>query len=358
MTPVDKYIRKLLFEFDCVIIPDFGGLLTHHVGVQYDESTKIFKPAGKRVAFNEILKIDDGLLAYYLAAGEKISRDQATDITRQYVASLRADLENQRLTTIDRIGNFSTNSEGKLIFEPDYSQNYDQNWYGLNEVKAERSEWQPNWLRQENVAVQETEALVDHDDATILVADKNNLRWGWAAAAVLLCAVSAASYLYEPTDNSLLSSLNPISLVGGLYHPSDEMVSITYEESTSLPQSNVAYFQEFKPESIQLLGETANEFEEDPTMIEVVSSVDEQPIIAQEAEYYHLVAGSFVSQKNARKLKSQLIRQGFKGASVLADTPGKWIKVSAGSYETHSAADKDRAKVDRLMHAESWVYHR
>ena len=71
MAPVDKYIRKLLFEFDCVIIPDFGGLLTNRVGVRYDESSQLFKPAGKRLAFNEILKIDDGLLALLLICWRK-----------------------------------------------------------------------------------------------------------------------------------------------------------------------------------------------------------------------------------------------------------------------------------------------
>ncbi len=354
MAPVDKYIRKLLFEFDCVIIPDFGGLLTHRVGVRYDESAQLFKPAGKRVAFNEILKIDDGLLAYYLSVGEKIPREQATEQTRQYVASLRADLENQDITTIEKVGSFSTNYEGKLIFEPDYTQNYDQEWYGLKEISAERSECQTNWLRQE---VKNTELLVPDEGLIIPLHKKRNVQWGWAAAAMLFCAVGAASYLYQPNEHNLLSSLNPISLVSDLYQPSVQILDYNrnVDESSNI---KVIYFQEDKPETVPTLEEELPALEEDPTMVPTSPIAVEQPKVAKAEENYFLIAGSFSGKKNAHKLKSQLLRLGFDDATVLAEKSGKWIKVSAGSYRTHDEAAKNRDKVDKLTQAESWVFHR
>jgi len=354
MAPVDKYIRKLLFEFDCVIIPDFGGLLTHRVGVRYDESAQLFKPTGKRLAFNEILKIDDGLLAYYLAAGEQISREQATEQTRKFVASLRADLETQQSADIDKIGRFSTNYEGKLIFEPDYTQNYDQEWYGFQEFSAECSECQPNWLRQD---VNDIEVLVDQEESIILSPNKRNVRWGWAAAAVLICAVSAASYFYQPTDHNLLSSLNPITAVRDLYQPSAEVADSPQEKFES-SNVKVVYFQEIKPEIIPALAEPEAVFEEDPTMIAASPAVAEMPEVIEIEKDYFLIAGSFSGKKNAHRLKAQLRRLGFDDASVLEEKSGKWIKVSAGSYENHAEALQDKDKVDKLSQAESWVFHR
>lgn len=357
MAPVDKYIRKLLFEFDCVIIPDFGGLLTHRVGVRYDESAQIFKPAGKRLAFNEILRIDDGLLAYYLAVGEQISREQATIETRKFVVSLRADLENNHTAAIDKIGSFSTNYEGKLIFEPDYSQNYDQQWYGMEEISAERSEWQPNWLRQEAESVQDTEVLVADEELILPLHNKRNVRWGWAAAAVLVCAASAASYLYQPNEHNLLSSLNPISLVSNLYQPTEEGLDYSQNvvESSTI---KVVYFQETKPEIISTIEEEVHAFEEDPTMVATSPKEVEQPQVAKPEEKYFLIGGSFSGKKNAHKLKSQLLRQGFDEASVLDDKSGKWIMVSAGSYETQAEALRNKSKLDDLTKADSWVFHR
>ncbi|GHB82198.1 HU domain-containing protein [Persicitalea jodogahamensis] len=361
MTPVDKYIRKLLFEFDCVIIPEFGGILTHRIGVRYDETARIFKPSCKRLAFNEILKIDDGLLTYYFAAGENISRDRAAEEIKKFVLSLRAELENQQMVSIDQIGSFSTNNEGKLIFEPDYSQNYEQESFGFEEIKAEKSEWQPGWMNSMADSIESAE-MVEVDEASIVpLSSRNNLRWGWAAAVTLICAASAASYLYEPSDNSLLSSLDPVSLVRNIYQPaSGNGNEALLVEDGSVEFSNVktVYFLETLPKSTLPANEEENLSEEDPTMLAANSLREEQHTAVQPAEDYFLIAGSFGSQKNARKLQSQLLRHGFAEASVLSDTPGKWVKVSAGSYKTHDAAMQDKAKVDGLLSAESWVYHK
>ena len=357
MVPVDKYIRKLLFEFDCVIIPDFGGLLTHRVGVRYDESTQLFKPAGKRLAFNEILKIDDGLLAYYLAAGEHISREQATEETRKFVAFLRSDLENQRKAAIDKIGSFSTNYEGKLIFEPDYAQNFNQDWYGLEEISAERLERQPNWLRQESESVQDTDVLVANEHSIVPLNTKRNVRWGWAAAAVLVCAASAASYLFKPNERNLLSSLDPISLVSNIYQSTNE-VPVYADKVVAHSAVEVVYFQEIQPEANQDLERPELVFEEDPTVVAGSPVLVGQPVAVQLERKYFLIAGSFQGQKNARKLKAQLQKLGFDEASIIDDKSGKWVKVAANAYETHEEAVHHKAQVDKVIQAESWVFHR
>ncbi|WP_373511751.1 SPOR domain-containing protein [Persicitalea sp.] len=353
MIHVDKYIRKLLFEFDCVIIPDFGGILTHRVGVKYDESARVFRPSGKRLAFNEILKIDDGLLAYYLAVGEEITHEQALEAIRQFVDSFRSELSSSHAATIDKIGSFSTNYEGKLIFEPDYTQNYDQEWFGLEDVSAYRYERLPNWQGQEK-NVEDTEVFVANDVSIIPLPTKSNLRWGWAAAAVVICAASAASYLYEPSDNSLLSSLNPISIVKDFYPNSNEVetdIPTAFEVNTPI---NVVYFQELKPEFIPVVEESTPEAADRVNVV----NIDLAPPAKQAKEDYFLIAGAFEGQKNARKLRSQLLRQGLSEATILDRTSGKYILVAAGSYETHSQAMQDKSKIDGLTQAESWVYHR
>ena len=136
MVTVDKYIRKLLFEQDCVIIPDFGGLLTHYIQAHYDSTQAIFTPSSKRVAFNEVLKLDDGLLTYYISVHERISREEAVTLVKKYVETLRTTLKEGQTVTLDAIGSFSANSEGKPVFEPDYAQNFNNDWYGLEPLEV------------------------------------------------------------------------------------------------------------------------------------------------------------------------------------------------------------------------------
>ncbi|MCK5537667.1 MAG: hypothetical protein KAI79_12630, partial [Bacteroidales bacterium] len=60
---LSKYIRDLLYRYECVIIPEFGGLLTKTISTKIDEETNTFYPPTKQLGFNSQLIENDGLLA-------------------------------------------------------------------------------------------------------------------------------------------------------------------------------------------------------------------------------------------------------------------------------------------------------
>ncbi len=41
---LERHIEILLLSNDCVIVPDFGGFMAHHVDAYYDEEETIFLP--------------------------------------------------------------------------------------------------------------------------------------------------------------------------------------------------------------------------------------------------------------------------------------------------------------------------
>ncbi len=74
---IEKYIKYLLFEHDCVVIPDFGGFIANYVSADIHPIRHTFVPPSKNIAFNEMLKLNDGLLVAHIANHEHISREEA-----------------------------------------------------------------------------------------------------------------------------------------------------------------------------------------------------------------------------------------------------------------------------------------
>lgn len=365
MITVDKYIRKLLFEHDCVIIPEFGGLLTHHVGAHYDATQGVFLPARKRLAFNEVLKIDDGLLTYYVAAHEKLSREEALVVVRRYVDSIRQDLQTGGTLEMEAIGVFAMNAEGKLVFEPDYAQNYNKESFGMQSL-AVREVVRKELLHQDsyvNVLDSEMEFVSSSEP---VIRRQNWLNW--AAAAVLVGVVGLLSTLSTSSNStSLLSTLNPFETV-------KDFTLDSYTPASNPVQPVVVQVPEIKPVPLEIVAYVPkNEVlpEEGPKeLIPVKSEVKVEtpaptPVLPKESvkevksnNRYYLIAGSFGRMKNAEDLKGQLLKRGFTESRVMDKPGGNLVKVSAGSYATMESAMRHKKKVDAVTGADSWVYHR
>ena len=63
MIELAKHIEILLLDNDCVIVPDFGGFMAHHVDAVYDTEEGLFLPPRRTLGFNPQLYINDSLLA-------------------------------------------------------------------------------------------------------------------------------------------------------------------------------------------------------------------------------------------------------------------------------------------------------
>ena len=64
---IEQVLKELLYKYNCVVIPNFGGIITHDASSQIHPIKNTFTPPSKRLAFNENLKENDGLLVSALA---------------------------------------------------------------------------------------------------------------------------------------------------------------------------------------------------------------------------------------------------------------------------------------------------
>ena len=125
------YISDLLYRYECVIVPNFGGFVTNEVSAKVNHFTHTFYAPSKQLTFNAHLQNNDGLLANYIASTKGISLTNAVEFINAEVKNWKQQLKNEELE-LENIGSLLLNKEGKLIFEPANSINYLTSSFGLN----------------------------------------------------------------------------------------------------------------------------------------------------------------------------------------------------------------------------------
>ena len=132
---VEKYINELLYRYNCVIVPNFGGFITNKIGAKVNSFTHTFHPPTKQITFNTHLKQNDGLVVSYIAAVENISFEKALTKINASVASWNESLKNGAVV-FENIGALAFNEKKQLIFEPQKEHNFLTNSFGLSTVSS------------------------------------------------------------------------------------------------------------------------------------------------------------------------------------------------------------------------------
>ena len=126
-----KYISDLLYRYECVIVPNFGGFVSNEISAKVNHFTHTFSAPSKQLTFNSNLQNNDGLLVNYVATSENISYSKAVQYINKEVDSWKSILNNNELE-IENIGSFNLNNDGNYIFEPSNTINYLTSSFGLN----------------------------------------------------------------------------------------------------------------------------------------------------------------------------------------------------------------------------------
>jgi len=101
------HLRPLLRDHDCVIIPDFGGLVAEYAPAHIKPGGRhLLVPPSRQVAFNQALTRNDGLLVDALRQHLGLSAVEAREAVRQAVSSLHQQLRAEQRTELPGIGVF------------------------------------------------------------------------------------------------------------------------------------------------------------------------------------------------------------------------------------------------------------
>ena len=124
-----KEIYDLLYNNDCVIVPEFGAFVLKSHSAYIKDDT--FYPPRKVISFNAMLDENDGLLVKHLSTSRNISYKKALKIINDETQSLKNELLADKKSKIDPLGYIELSSEGNLVFYPKESINFESNSFGL-----------------------------------------------------------------------------------------------------------------------------------------------------------------------------------------------------------------------------------
>ncbi|TYP76302.1 HU domain-containing protein [Aquimarina intermedia] len=321
-----KYISELLYRYECVIIPGFGAFLTRRESARILSASNTFLPPKKTISFNSQLQNNDGLLANYIASAENISYIDAVAAIQRFVASLNLELNQGKRVTLNAIGHMFRSVENTLQFEPATEENYLTEAFGLPTFISPQI--QRNVEVSREVYKQETE-LIEAKAPIAFTPEKRAQRTylNYAAtAAIIVGLFGLTGYLGLSYHNSSVEAYNYTQRQEAAKDINNMIQEATFEISSPLPAItlNIAKEHEDITEASALYGK------------------------------YHIVAGAFRIEANAKKKMRRLKAKGFEPRLIGKNKYGLH-QVVYSSYSNRMEALQALQKIKYKQDRRAWL---
>ena len=349
---LNRHIEILLLNNDCVIVPNLGGFMAHHVEARYEEDEQAFLPPLRTLGFNPQLKINDSLLAQSYIEAYDISYPEAIQRIDDEVNELMQHLQNEGRFELNNIGILELNEDGNYVFTPCEAGILTPSLYGLNSFEMKKlnvvSMPEPA-VAEEKVVKLEPEVnsilhqnLVDIDEND---ADVVRVKFSWIRNAVAVAAILLAVFFVAmPTGKtelmkSTINTLNNQLLLGMMTSKDSNTSAIDYKrkdvQKPTTDKTAEAILDTIKPAK----------------PAETVKA-DTAPAIRKG---YCIVLASHVSKHNAEVFISQLAKRGYEGAEIYVHN--NVTRIVYGNYADQADAYKQLQKMNHEKDLEeAWVY--
>ncbi|CAL2103786.1 SPOR domain-containing protein [Tenacibaculum sp. 190130A14a] len=297
-----NYINDLLYRYDCVIVPNFGGFVTNKIGAKVNNFTHTMQPPKKQITFNTYLKHNDGLLANYVASSEKITFQQAVSKIQEEVTKWEEALK-EGSVEVSAVGTLSLNDENQITFEPNKQSNFLTESFGLAEVTS------PAVGRmQEVVANEPTVVTTEEEDRKTIVIPM------FAKRAVAAAVVLGVGYLGW---NMINNNLEQKEIAAQNKAADKKIQSATFVIDNPLPTINLN-------------------------------------VSKEETKNFHIIAGAFQLEENATNKVNQLKEAGF-DAHVVGKNGLGLIQVAFASFSSREEARTELVQIKNLISKDAWL---
>ena len=342
MSKLDIHISELLYDHECVIVPDLGGFLSSYSPARIHDAQHMVMPPSKKIAFNVFLRQNDGLLANYLVRTERVSYPEALRDIENYVELCNRELNAGKKFVIEKVGTLTRDMESNIQFEAFNNVNFLKDSFGFSPVQfipVHHNDFEEKVEKQlrEFISLRPSQAQ-PRQPVAYRKSRLNPLNTMLLAGSILWFCLNL--YIVSP-DNINFASLNPFSVSTG-EQPVKNTVSV--EENPEIyTQPSVA-----KTETVYV--KTAKPVEAIPDNDHSAAGVKNP------APNFFIIAGAFSSQENAKKKVAELKTQGFIDACIIQNNEGLNLVCYDGFATREEAVDSlSRMKAsDR----DGWIFPR
>lgn len=329
---LENYISDLLYRYECVIVPDFGGFITSEVGSKIDYNNHHFYPPFKKLSFNAYLKNNDGLLVNYIASVEQISFEQATAWLKETVLIWHQKMESGKLL-LSKIGTFQLNAEGKLQFEPDLIENYLTSSFGLSSLVSKTIDREVIRVIQKKDVVKPIQVLEKEIEDTSAI---------------------AAITKPETTVIQLPKKPNRIPRI---------LPQITkYAAAAAIAVSLFGLGNKYYQQKLQdeFIAATQQHQQKTEQKIQEATFVITNPLptitllVKKEAKNFHVIAGAFRNIENAERQVNQLKQMGY-DAHIIGHNKWNLTQVAYESFSSMEEATRALTQILNKGNEDAWV---
>lgn len=363
---IDHYISELLFEHDCVIVPQFGGFVGNYSPAKVDTSLHKFSPPSKEISFNKNLSNNDGLLSNHVALREEKPFAEANTIISNYAVELKAALKDSGRAEVEKVGVLFNDEQRNIRFEPDTSINYLIDSFGLNTFHSPAIK---------SAAVPETERTVTPrlkkvpvDKPPVPSERRNQLRraipYAIAAIPVILYMLWVPLYtdVFRKDSSFSYSDLNPFSeKICPVYAERQELNTTLIPEEVNTNISLLNLSDSVSTVSISFFDKSEPEYSEEELII--VRLRDEIKAVAvntyvdtvePKANFrFHVIGGCFKFLSNAKRLVKKLRKKGFEAAII--DKHKGLHRVSFNGFTSREEATTALRSIRADQNPEAWL---
>ena len=314
---VEKQLKKLLYRFDCVILPNFGAFLAKNKPSQYHKNTQVFYPPQRQLNFNAQLKSDDGLLIKSISKENGISYDQAKDEVNSFVGDLKTTLHQEKGVKLDQLGSFELTADQVLRFNPD-NNSLRKDTFGLKPLQVDEIE-SVQVLNKDESPAENTRVIQLERDQHKAKRITSYAFLKYASIGIVAIAITGIlGYLLFQNQNFNLTD-------------NQESVKKT-EIENKLQKANFTL-----QESLPALTLTISRNEP-----------------KAEKKIFHVIAGAFRYKENAIKKVNQLQKKGF-NSKLLGQNSYGLHQVSFESFYSRKKAIQNLEKMKRRENQGAWL---
>lgn len=307
-----KCLAELLFDNECVIIPEFGAFISKENAARLDYAVHRLTPPTKEFAFNAQLTSDDGVFVNYLSERQHVTREDAASILHDFAMQSLARLEVEKELELENIGKLYYVDSQTITFVAAADANFCGDAFGLTTFTAQpifRSETYREL--KSNIEVQQkakNTPMTVFDEIQDVEPQKithRNYKWYRAAAYSSLVAMAMVLLGWgADKNNSELASWNPL-----FYSSPNEFIVKHLNEKINVRET-------FVIDNIPSVEVKLPAFVFNPTLKKQHVEVEQVETVT-DVRRYSIIGGSFDNMAAAERCVVKFKKLGFENAEAL-----------------------------------------